>query len=73
MLLTGRTLDADEAQQWGLITRVVAHEEVLEAARVAMGECRQMAPQARTAVKRGVNGAYPRYDRMSMDLSLSGP
>jgi enoyl-CoA hydratase len=73
LLLTGRTLDAVEAERWGVVSRVVAHEDVLSAARTAMDEARQMAPQARAFVKRGVNHAYPRYDRMSMDTSLAGP
>ncbi|HTT86785.1 MAG TPA: enoyl-CoA hydratase/isomerase family protein [Acidimicrobiales bacterium] len=73
LLLTGRTIDATEAERWGLVTRVVDPDELLPAAERAMEECRQMAPQARAAVKRGINACYPRYDRMSMDLSLAGP
>lgn len=73
LLLTGRTLDATEAERWGVVSRVVPHDRTLDAAREAMEECRQMAPQARVFVKRGVNNAYPRYDRISMDTSLAGP
>jgi enoyl-CoA hydratase len=73
LLLTGRTLDAAEAEQWGVISRIVPHDGLLDAAREAMAQCRQMAPQARVAVKRGVNSVYARYDRMSMDASLAGP
>jgi hypothetical protein len=35
-------------------------------------DCLQMAPQARAAVKRGINDMYGRYDRMGMDDSLAG-
>lgn len=73
LLLTGRTLDAVEAEAWGLVTRVVPDDEVLDAALDAVAQCVAMAPDAWAAVKRGVNAAYPRYDRMTMDRSLAGP
>src|ERR1700748_812298 len=33
LMLTGRTLDAAEAKEWGMVARVVPHDELLEAAR----------------------------------------
>jgi enoyl-CoA hydratase/carnithine racemase len=72
LLLSGRTLSATEAESWGLVSRIVAPEQLLDAARDAMADCLQMAPQARAAVKRGINQVYGRYDRMSMDTSFAG-
>jgi enoyl-CoA hydratase len=73
LLFTGRKLDAREACDWGLVTRVVAHDQLLvESIEVLSAICRT-APQARLAVKRLINETYGHYDRMSMDESLSGP
>lgn len=73
MLLTGRTVDAATAEAWGLVSRVVPHEDLLAAATTALEECCQAAPLARTAVKRTFHEYYGHYDRMSMDESLAGP
>jgi enoyl-CoA hydratase/carnithine racemase len=72
LLLTGRTLSATEAESWGLIGRVVPHEELQACAHEVLRDCAQMAPQARAQVKRGINARYGRYDRMAMDVSLAG-
>ena len=40
MSLTGRFLDAAEALQWGLVTHVVPHEQLLPSARQLAGEMR---------------------------------
>jgi len=73
MLLTGLTVDAPTAVDWGLVTRMVEPGAELDAglelaARIARG-----APGARRAVKREINRQYERYDRMSMEESLFGP
>lgn len=73
LLLTGRTLDAAEALEWGLITRVAPHGDVLEAAHAVMRDLCQAAPDARLACKRVMDDYYGAYDRMSMDASLRGP
>jgi enoyl-CoA hydratase len=70
MLLTGRTVDAATALDWGLVARVVPHEELDAAARQALVECCQTAPQARFAVKRTLHEYYGHYDRMAMDASI---
>ena len=73
MLLSGRTIDAATAEAWGLVSRVVPHDELLAAATTALEDCCQTAPNARAAVKRTFHEYYGHYDRMSMDESLAGP
>lgn len=73
MLFTGRTVDASEACAWGLVTRVVPHDRLLDEAHQALVACCRSAPRARVAVKRVINQRYGHYDRMSMDESLAGP
>lgn len=72
LLCTGRTLDAAEACAWGLVTRVVPHDRLLEEATAVLVACCRTAPGARLAVKRIVNDRYGHPDRMSMEESLAG-
>lgn len=70
MLLTGRVVTADEAERWGIFTRVVPDEEVLaKAEEIAIQICRT-APQARLQIKRIINDNYDRVDRMTFDALL---
>lgn len=71
MLLTGRVVDAATALQWGLVSRVVPHEDFADAATQALVECCRGAPGARLALKRVVNNRYGRYDRISMEASFT--
>lgn len=73
MLNTGRVVDAATALDWGLITRVAPHDEVLPAAVEALRECARCAPDARRQVKRIINETYGHPERMTMDESLAGP
>ena len=72
MLLTGRAVGAAEALAWGLVSRVVPAEELMDAAMAAMGELAQAAPEARATCKRVMDEFYGHYDRMGMDASLAG-
>lgn len=72
LLFTGRTLDAEEACAWGIVSRVVPHDELLGHARDTLVACCRTAPGARLAVKRIVNERYGHTDRMSMEESLAG-
>jgi enoyl-CoA hydratase/carnithine racemase len=70
MLLTGRIVTAEEAENWGIFTRVVPDEEVLQRAEeIAVQICRT-APQARLHIKRIVNDNYGHVDRMTFDALL---
>lgn len=73
MLLTGRVVTAQEAEQWGLVARVVPHDQLMDAALDALAWCCRAAPGARATVKRVMDEFYGHYDRMSMDASLAGP
>jgi enoyl-CoA hydratase/carnithine racemase len=74
LLLTGRTLDADEALRMGLVSRVVSHERLRDEAVAAAESILRTAPEARLHVKRILNERYGRVDRMTMDWSIfQGP
>jgi enoyl-CoA hydratase/carnithine racemase len=73
MLLTGRTVTAAEAEAWGLVARVVPHDDLMDAATDALEWCCRTAPGARASVKRVIDDYYGGYDRMTMDASLAGP
>ena len=73
MLMTGRTVTAAEAADWGLVARAVPHDKLLDTAVEALEWCCRTAPDARLAVKRTFHEYYGHYDRMAMDRSLTGP
>jgi enoyl-CoA hydratase/carnithine racemase len=73
LLLTGRTIDASTALDWGLVARLTTRDALLSAATEALLECCYAAPGARQALKRVINEQYGKYDRMTMDASLAGP
>src|SRR6187402_3383790 len=58
MILTGRNLSAAEAEARGLVSRVVAREETLNAAMALAAEVAAMPPLAVRAAKEAVNRAY---------------
>lgn len=72
MLMTGRVVTAAEALAWGLVSRVVPHDELLPATLDALGWCCRTAPAARAEAKRVLDRYYGTYDRMGMDASIAG-
>lgn len=70
LLLTGRSVGAEEALRMGLVSRVVPHERLREEAVAAAESILRTGPEARLHVKRIVNERYGRVDRMTMDWSL---
>ena len=72
MLLTGRKVDAATALEWGLISRVVPHDDLMAEATDALEMCCRAAPEARAAVKRSFHEYYGHYDRMAMEASIAG-
>ena len=51
MMLTGRAVEADEAERWGLVNQVVAPDELMDEARTMAGRIVAAAPLAVEAVK----------------------
>jgi len=72
MLMTGRSVTAGEAEAWGMVARVVAHDRLMDEAVTALAACCRTAPAARLAVKRTLHEYYGQYDRISMDAGLRG-
>jgi len=72
LMFTGRKLSAQEAVDWGLIARLVRHEELLDAATEVLVECCRTAPGARSDIKRELDAYYGLYDRIGMKASISG-
>jgi enoyl-CoA hydratase len=73
LLFTGRTLTAEEAVDWALISRVVSHDELMDAATAVLVECCKTGPDARVEIKRTLDQYYGLYDRIGMVKSLLGP
>lgn len=73
MLFTGRVVDATEAEEWGLVSRKVPHEALMDEAVEALAWCCRCAPGAYADVKRALGDVYGAYDRMTMARSLAGP
>ncbi|MEX5636252.1 enoyl-CoA hydratase/isomerase family protein [Parafrankia sp. FMc2] len=70
LMLSARRFGADEAQRLGVISRVVPHEQLRDAALAAAGEILQTAPQARMHVKRMLNERYGLIDFQTMTWAL---
>lgn len=70
LMFTGRTLNAGEALDWGLVARVVAHEDLLDTAREVLGQCCRTAPRARALIKSSIDSYLGLYDRIGMSTSL---
>jgi enoyl-CoA hydratase len=70
LLLSARRFDAAEAQRLGVISRVVPHDQLRDAAVQAVTEILQTAPVARAQVKRMLNERYGLIDYQTMFLAL---
>jgi enoyl-CoA hydratase len=73
LMLTGRTLTAAEAVDWGMVARMVPHEEVLDVARDVLAQCCRTAPAARGLIKASLDNYLGLFDRIGMQSSLEGP
>ncbi len=73
LMFTGRVLSAHEALNWGMVARVVAHDDLRDAARQVLTQCCRTAPGARAVVKSSLDSYMALYDRIGMTTSLSSP
>lgn len=73
LMLTGRVLNAHEALDWGMVTRVVGHDELMDAARELLAQCCRTAPGARAVVKSSLDSYLGLYDRIGMTTGLHAP
>jgi enoyl-CoA hydratase len=70
LMFTGRRLSAAEALDWGLVSRVVPHDELVGASTDALVQIVQTAPEARRDIKRVLDQYVGLQDRMAMFDSL---
>ncbi len=73
LMFTGRTLSAQEALDWGMVARVVPHDDLPDAAREVLAQCCRTAPGARAVVKSSLDNYLGLYDRIGMQSSLGSP
>ncbi|HEX2290055.1 MAG TPA: enoyl-CoA hydratase/isomerase family protein, partial [Pseudonocardiaceae bacterium] len=73
LMLTGRTLTAQEAYDWGMVARIVPHDDLLGTAKEVLAQCCRTAPQARSVVKSSIDNYLGLFDRIGMQASYSSP
>ena len=56
LILTGKTITAEQAEQWGIVNAVVAAEELAPAGEALIAELKQAAPLAVGMAKRVIDG-----------------
>jgi len=62
VLMTCRYISAEEAYQWGLVTKVVPHEKLLDESLELANEIAKMPPLSITAIKEAVNRGMEGYE-----------
>ena len=73
LMFTGRTFGAQEALEWGMVARVVPHDELADVARDVLAQCCRTAPAARAVVKASLDSYLGLFDRIGMATSLRAP
>lgn len=73
LMFTGRTFGAQEALEWGMVARVVPHDELLGEAHEVLAQCCRTAPAARAVIKATLDSYLGLYDRIGMSTSLGAP
>jgi enoyl-CoA hydratase len=70
LMFTGRTLTAPEAVEWGMVARMVPHDQLMDTAREVLAQCCRTAPGARRIVKASLDNYLGLYDRIGMEASI---
>jgi len=70
LVFTARKIDALEAERIGLVSRVVAHEDLVQAAEETAHSILRTAPKARAHFKRMVNSRYGYIDEPTLEVSI---
>ena len=73
LMFTGRTLTAAEALDWGMVARVVPHDDLMAEATAVLAQCCRTAPGARGVIKASLDNYLGLFDRIGMQTSLFGP
>lgn len=60
--MTRKFVSAEEAVQWGFVTKVVPHDQLMESALALADEIKQMPPLSLRAVKKAVNKGMEGYE-----------
>ena len=60
--MTNRYLTAQEAQEWGLVAKVVPHDKLMDSAMELANEINKMPPLSIKAVKEAVNKGMEGYE-----------
>src|SRR4029078_8231730 len=61
LMFTARTLAAQEALDWGLVARVVPHDDLRDAAREVLAQCCRTAPLAPVTIKSNMDNYISIY------------
>jgi len=69
VLMTCRFLSAEEAYQWGLVTKVVPHEKLIDEAIELANEIAKMPPLSIKAIKEAVNRGIEGYEYASQVIA----
>jgi enoyl-CoA hydratase/carnithine racemase len=70
MLFSGRRLNAQEAERYGLVARVVRHDELIPTVDQVVADVLQTAPKARLALKSLMNARYGVIDKITFEDSI---
>jgi 2-(1,2-epoxy-1,2-dihydrophenyl)acetyl-CoA isomerase len=72
MLFTGRSIDAETAERWGLVNRVVPHDRLMDEALITAGEIAAQPPQAlrmaKTLMRQGRDQTFEQILELSAAL-----
>jgi enoyl-CoA hydratase/carnithine racemase len=72
MLFTGRRLNSEEALRYGIVARIVPHDDLLATTESVLHDLLLSAPRARAALKRIMNARYGSVDKLTFDESIAG-